>query len=230
MNIKLLFAFLLLSQFVLGQTTNDSTQVDSRYREDQFYVSATYNLLANKHEDVSQRGFSSGFHLGFIRDMPINKKRNVAVGLGIGLSANSYNQNLLIDEVSGGYTYTVLDEDETSFSKNKFTTYVLEVPLEFRWRTSDASTYKFWRIYSGLKFGYVFANSTKFKGNSETIKLTNVADFNTIQYGLTFSAGYDTWNIHFYYALNPIFESSAKIEDSTIDMSVARIGIMFYIL
>ncbi|TDY10622.1 porin family protein [Meridianimaribacter flavus] len=230
MNLKLLFAFLLLSQFVLGQTTNDSTLVDSRYREDQFYVSATYNLLANKHEDVSQRGFSSGFHLGFIRDMPINKKRNVAVGLGIGLSANSYNQNLLIDEIPGGYTYTVLDEDETSFSKNKFTTYVLEVPLEFRWRTSDASTYKFWRIYSGLKFGYVFANSTKFKGNSETIKLTNVSDFNTIQYGLTFSAGYDTWNIHFYYALNPIFESSAKIEDSTIDMSVARIGIMFYIL
>ncbi|WP_343795069.1 porin family protein [Gaetbulibacter jejuensis] len=230
MNLKLLFAFLLLSQFVLGQTTNDSTLVDSRYREDQFYVSATYNLLANKHEDVSQRGFSSGFHLGFIRDMPINKKRNVAVGLGIGLSANSYNQNLLIDEIPGGYTYTVLDEDETSFSKNKFTTYVLEVPLEFRWRTSDASTYKFWRIYTGLKFGYVFANSTKFKGNSETIKLTNVSDFNTIQYGLTFSAGYDTWNIHFYYALNPIFESSAKIEDSTIDMSVARIGIMFYIL
>lgn len=230
MNLKLLFAFLLLSQFVLGQTTNDSTQVDSRYREDQFYVSATYNLLANKHEDVSQRGFSSGFHLGFIRDMPINKKRNVAVGLGIGLSANSYNQNLLIDEVAGEYTYTVLDEDETSFSKNKFTTYVLEVPLEFRWRTSDASTYKFWRIYSGLKFGYVFANSTKFKGNSETIKLTNVSDFNTIQYGLTLSAGYDTWNIHFYYALNPIFESSAKIEDATIDMSVARIGIMFYIL
>ncbi|TBV25206.1 PorT family protein [Meridianimaribacter sp. CL38] len=230
MNLKLLFAFLLLSQFVLGQTTNDSTQVDSRYREDQFYVSATYNLLANKHEDVSQRGFSSGFHLGFIRDMPINKKRNVAVGLGIGLSANSYNQNLLIDEIPGGYTYTVLDEDETSFSKNKFTTYVLEVPLEFRWRTSDASTYKFWRIYSGLKFGYVFANSTKFKGNSETIKLTNVSDFNTIQYGLTLSAGYDTWNIHFYYALNPIFESSAKIEDATIDMSVARIGIMFYIL
>jgi len=37
-------------------------------------------------------------------------------------------------------------------------------------------------------------------------------------------------NIHFYYALNPIFESSAKIEDATIDMSVARIGIMFYIL
>ncbi|RYH73488.1 PorT family protein [Flavobacteriaceae bacterium 144Ye] len=230
MNLKLLFAFLLLSQFVLGQTTNDSTQVDSRYREDQFYVSATYNLLANKHQDVSQRGFSSGFHLGFIRDMPINKKRNVAVGLGIGLSANSYNQNLLIDEIPGGYTYTVLDEDETSFSKNKFTTYVLEVPLEFRWRTSDASTYKFWRIYSGLKFGYVFANSTKFKGNSETIKLTNVSDFNTIQYGLTLSAGYDTWNIHFYYALNPIFESSAKIEDATIDMSVARIGIMFYIL
>ena len=83
-----------------GQEATDSTDIYSKYREDQFYVSATYNLLGNKPEDVSQRGFSTGFHLGFIRDIPINERRNIALGVGIGLSSNSYNQNILISDIN----------------------------------------------------------------------------------------------------------------------------------
>ena len=70
--------------------------VDSLYREDQFYAGVTYNLLGKMPSGVSQNGFSSGFHLGFIRDMPINEKRNIAFGLGVGYSTNSFNQNILI--------------------------------------------------------------------------------------------------------------------------------------
>ena len=84
--------------------------------------------------------------------MPINSRRNVAIGLGIGLSSNSFNQNMQINkDVSGNYTYTILYDSETPYSKNKFTMYLIEAPLEFRWRTSTASEYKFWRIYTGLK-------------------------------------------------------------------------------
>ena len=93
---------------------NDSiTVVDDKYREDQFYVSVTYNLLGNKPSGVSQSGFSSGFHFGFIRDMPINEKRNVAIGLGLGFSSNSYNQTLLISEENSELNYSVLND--TSF-------------------------------------------------------------------------------------------------------------------
>src|SRR5690606_10878444 len=76
----------------------DTTFVDEKYREDQFYFSVTYNLLQSKPEGMSQRGFSSGFHFGFIRDMPINDRRNIAIGVGLGLSSNSYNQNMLISK------------------------------------------------------------------------------------------------------------------------------------
>ena len=47
---------------------------------------------------------------------------------------------------------------------------MIEMPIEFRWRNSTASSYKFWRIYAGAKLGYVagarskavFENYTRF--------------------------------------------------------------------
>lgn len=204
--------------------------VDDKYREDQFYVSVTYNLLGNKPDGVSQNGFSSGFHFGFIRDMPINAKRNVAIGLGLGLSTNSFNQTLQISESNGSYDFTVLDDE--SFSKNKFTTYLLEFPIEFRWRTSTAKEFDFWRVYSGIKLGYVLYNSSKYIGSPNDINLSNIDDFNTLQYGLTLSAGYSNVNFHFYYALNDIFDSNAKVNSSeeNVVMNAIKIGLIFYIL
>ena len=210
---------------------NDSIRViDEKYREDQFYLSITYNLLGQKPTDLSQRGFSSGFHFGFIRDFPINERRNVAIGVGLGLSSNSYNQNMLIArQPSGEFNYSIIN-DSISFSKNKFTTYLVEMPLEFRWRTSTAKDYKFWRIYTGFKIGYVFYNSSKFNGSLGKFKNSNISDINNLQYGLTLSAGYSTWNAHIYYGLNSIFDKNAKIDEQIIGMSSVKIGLMFYIL
>ena len=203
---------------------------DSLYREDQFYAGITYNLLGNIPDGVSQNGFSGGYHFGFIRDMPVNKSRNFAFGLGLGLSANSYNQNVLIDkDNSGGTSFTLIEGNDT-FTKNKFTTYLVECPLEVRWRTSTPTEYNFWRIYAGLKLGYVFAHNTKYKGDLGKIKHSNIDDFNTLQYGLTLSVGYNTWNIHCYYGLNPIFSKESQLNGAAIDMNSIKIGLLFYIL
>lgn len=209
----------------------DTTFVDEKYREDQFYVSVTYNLLGKKPEGVSQNGFSSGFHLGFIRDMPVNKKRNVALGLGLGVSTNSYNQTLLISKSSDNtIEYSLLNKDAASFRKNKFTTYRLEVPLEFRWRTSNAMEYNFWRVYTGFKLSYLIYNSSKFKSSEGDILLYNIDDFNEIQYGFMMSAGYSNVNVHFYYSLNDIFKNGVQLNNEHIGMNVVKIGLILYIL
>jgi hypothetical protein len=228
---------ILLILLCLCSVTNSFSQdekhleevVDSLYKEDQFYIGVTYNLLIKRPSGVSQSGFSSGFHLGYIKDMPINAKRDIAIGVGLGISSNSFNQNMLIDkDDNSDYTYSVLDDNETSYTKNKFTTYMIEAPIEFRWRTSTPTEYKFWRIYTGFKFGYVLANSSKFVGDS-TIKYNNISDFNKMQYGFTISAGYNTWNIHFYYALNTLFKD-AQLDSSSLDMHAVKIGLMLYLL
>ena len=209
---------------------NTIKEVDSLYKEDQFYAGITYNLLGRKPNNLNQSGFSLGFHLGFIKDMPINKARNIAIGIGLGYSTNSFNQDLFINKNStNAFEYSILEDSQT-YSKNKFSTHLIEVPIEFRWRTSTSTDYNFWRIYTGFKFGYIVANTSKYEGDLGRIKHTNNKDFNKVQYGLTLSAGYNTWNIHIYYALNSIFSKDAKINGENLDINAIKIGLMFYIL
>ncbi|MUU79297.1 porin family protein [Winogradskyella endarachnes] len=230
---NVVFLILILISYIGNSQSDklDNFDTDYQYREDQFYASVTYNIINHKPSGVSQSGFSSGFNIGFIRDMPINKNRNIAFGIGLGLSSNSYNQkNLLIEEVANGVTFTIIDEDDYDVSKNKFTTYLIEVPFEFRWRTSNAEDYNFWRIYTGFKVGYLLYNSVKFESETLNSNLYNSGSFEKLQYGLTLSAGYSTWNFYLYYGLNPIFDSSLKLEESGIEMKPINIGLMFYIL
>ncbi len=228
---RLFFSLISLLSFCSFSQSQDSIPQDLKYREDQFYISVTYNFLDKKPNGVSQKGFSSGFHAGFLRDMPINKQRTYAVALGLGLSVNSYNQNLRVTENNQNSTDFFVVNDETTFTKNKYFTYLVEVPFEFRWRNSTPSSYKFWRIYSGFKLGYVFANQTKFEGEPDDVKINGLDRFNRLQYGLTFNAGYGTWNFHIYYALNPIFDTKSNLNTGeTIDMRAIKMGLMFYIL
>lgn len=85
----------------------------------------------------------------------------------------------------------------------------MEVPFELRWRTSTSSNYKFWRIYTGVKVGYVLFNSSKYEGNIGDIKNKNIENFEKLQYGLTLSFGYSTFNFHVYYSLNNIFKDTS---------------------
>ena len=226
------FLFIVVSNYFGFSQIDDADKAElyKNYREDQFYASITYNLLNNKPKDVNQNGFSSGIHFGFIRDMPVNERRNIAIGLGLGLSTNSYNQNVAIIETNNEVTYNIIDDSETNVSKNKFTTYLVELPLEFRWRTSTAKDYDFWRIYSGFKMGYLLYNSTKYKSDAGNEKLSNLDDFNKLQYGLTLSIGYSTWNFHVYYGLNSIFDDNAKLNGEALGMKPFKIGLLFYIL
>ncbi|MCX7547067.1 porin family protein [Xanthomarina sp. F1114] len=209
----------------------DSSVVDTKYREDQFYLAITYNLLTKKPNNVKQTGFSSGFHFGFIRDFPLNKRRNFGLALGLGASINSYNHNIYMSETeSGDIDFINLSDADINYSKNKFNTYLLEMPFELRWRTSTATEYKFWRVYTGFKVGYLIANATKFKGDLGKIRHTNLDAFNNFQYGLTLSAGYNTWNFHVYYSLNSILNSDARLGPKPIDMSSVKFGLIFYVL
>ena len=227
-----LFCFLLFGlsiQFCLSQDIL-SVDIDDRYREDQFYVSITYNLLIYNPSNVSSTDFSSGFHFGFIIDMPINYKRNWSIGLGFGISSNSYNQDLYITENTNEIAFTDSEVSFGNVTKNKFTTYLIDIPFELRWRTSNATNYKFLRIYPGFNFSYLVFSSSRLESELQEIKLSNIDAFNRLQYGLTLSAGYGTWNFQIYYGLNPIFDDTSLLNGQSVDSKTLRIGVMFYIL
>ena len=205
------------------------TLPDNNYREDQFYIGLTYNIVQNRPSGISQNNLSNGLHVGFVRDFPINKKRNKAIGIGLGYSYNSYFHNLQATETDTGITYQAIDGD-VSFKRNLFRTHVIELPIEFRWRTSTATNYQFWRIYGGFKAGYVFSAISKFVSNDGKQKFTN-NDFNRLQYGLTLSAGYNTWNFHVYYGLNKLFKDNTQtVNGEAFEMNAIKVGLMFSIL
>ncbi|MEK6152107.1 porin family protein [Flavobacteriaceae bacterium 3-367] len=212
-----------------AQENEQTGLVDTSYLEDQFYIGLTYNFLSNKPDNVSERNLSYGLQLGFIKDMPINTRRNIALGLGLGYAVNSYYTNLLATESGDGFVYTIL-ESGADFNRNKVETHLVEMPLEFRWRTSTPLDYKFWRVYTGVKLAYVVGGRSKFVSELQNTSFFNT-DLRKFHYGLTLNFGYNTFNVHAYYALNKLFEDDVQITDGTaIEVRPLRIGIIFYIL
>ena len=224
----LLCAFPSFSQENVNPEVAPKIKIDSLYREDQFYFSFTLNTLQNKPVGLTQDKFSSGFSLGFLRDFPVNNKRTIAIAPGIGLAYNNYNQNLKTTETNQVPVYAII-ESNVAYDKNRFSQLLVELPIEFRWRTSTFDSHKFWRIYGGLKMGYLIYDKSIYKDANGKIVVNNNKDFNKFQYGTYFSAGYNSINIFAYYGLNSLFQS-AKTTTESIDMNSLNVGIMFYIL
>lgn len=222
---RILFSFFSVLSFAQQEL---NIALDSLYREDQIYVGVTYNALGSLPSSVNQKSFSIGFHTGIIRDFPINKQRNIAIGLGLGYSLNTFNHNIRVQDLNGTtQNYEIVDSN--SFSSNRFLQQVIELPLELRWRSSTAESYKFWRVYTGFKLGYVLSTVAKF--NSASSSETNtLKDTNNVQYGISLSVGYNTWNVHVYYGLNTILKDVESTNGMALDFNAIKIGFIFYLL
>ena len=227
---KKIHFFLLFPLFLLAQQTpveKTVSVIDSLYREDQFYASLSYNLVKNTPSDFAQNGFSSGITFGFLRDMPLNKKRTWAIATGLGYSYNNLKQNIQIEY------FDALDATYYSYvgvnTNNKLVLHYLELPIEVRWRNSTPESHKFWRIYTGFKISYLVGSKSSFDTFTEKYTFKNNPDLNKVIVGPYITMGYNTINIYAYYALKPIFKN-ATIVDEQLKMNSFNLGFQFYIL
>ena len=95
--LKVIVVFSFLGSFAQGVKKDTlKIPIDSLYREDQFYINISYNSLLNKPQGFSQNKFSPGFAFGFLRDMPLNKKRTFSFALGLGYASSTYNETMYI--------------------------------------------------------------------------------------------------------------------------------------
>jgi hypothetical protein len=221
---RFVILFLLIVFQSNAQIANDSIS-NTRYFEDQFYMGLSYNFILNHPEGSNQRNLSYGLQAGLIKDIPLNRTGTKAIGIGAGLALNSYYSNLVANISNDVISYTINND----ITRSKLETHLLEFPLEFRWRNSTAEDYKFWRIYGGIKAAYVLGARSKFDLDklSEGFTNTDIAKF---QYGLTLSFGYNTFNVHAYYALTELFDGSASLNGEVLQYRPLRIGLIFYIL
>ena len=221
--------FCVCALFAQKEVALDS--LDTRYREDQFYFGITYNALVDTPELVDTRGLTGSVHFGFTRDMPINKRRNISVALGIGASFDEYGSTLFIGEDQANRTiFTSLSDNDVTYDVNRFSTSSIEVPLEFRWRSSSAQNYTFWRFYAGVRLGYTYWYKSSFKQDGNTVIQTDIPEFNKMRLGATLSVGYNTVNFYAYYGITPFFDNAVTTNGTPIDMRTLKLGLLFFIL
>lgn len=222
---KLIFIFSMFSTLSFF-AQQDSLFVDSKYLEDQFYLGVQYGEILSSN-NISNSGIPYSFQVGFIKDIPINKQRNIGFGLGIGYSYDVISPDVTITSVDGVLAYEI----DNSWSSYRYRSHNLEIPLEFRWRTSTATKYSFWRVYSGASLIYNFSNIAAFETGSESSSFSDLDAWNTLNYSVYTSIGFGTWNIHVKYYLKPVFKNSTlTVDGGSLKFHPLKLGVMFYIL
>lgn len=211
------YILLLIASFALAQTP-----ADLLYREDQIYASVGYPLLIDVPEALTQNKLSHTFSLGFVRDMPINRARNLAFGLGFGLNYNVVHTNLQFTENMEAYTYL------SSNVTNQWNNLDLEIPLEFRWRSSVPLNYQFWRAYAGLVGYYTLsANQRTRTALIDSITSLSVQKF---RLALRLNVGNNTWNLTYTHPIDSFFDYDKSPHNKLFrQLKIAKLGLVFYI-
>jgi len=234
MKNTLFFCFIFIFSGLWAQQTPVQTDSiyspDPYYLEDQLYFGISYSVLKNLPENMRQNGFSNAVKFGFIRDIPINERRNIGIGIGAGLSWETFFQNLLvrIDEQTGDIQYNILPDG--TYTSNSLKLKKIDVPFEFRWRGSTPEKYKFWRLYAGITTSYVYGTSSNFVTDKFDITYNGIKIIKKWQFGIDISAGYGTWNFNFYYGLSNILKDNVNLNNQNLDIKSMRFGIVYYFL
>ena len=197
------------------------SQENQKYFEDQFYLGLAYNSLGAKVEDFKENKFSYSLNYGFIKDIPVTKNGKIALGLGLGFSHNSLNNNLKFK--NPGFEF---QQNVGSININRYNYTEFQIPFEIRWRNSSLDNYKFWRIYSGFKLKKNFTLYSNPAYGSD-LKIKDIEDWTSSIY---LNAGYNTWNISLEYDLKPLIQNKKTTEDTDLSISFFRVGLIFYFL
>ena len=212
-------------------TTSVTTEVDSHYLEDQFYLGLTYDYLAGKARSVVQHNLSRGIHLGYLRDLPINEKRNIGFVIGLGYAYDLVYNNMVANKTSSGVSYEIVEHfKDLNITRNFFETHSVELPIEFRFRTSTPYSHKFWRVYAGTRFAYIFSGRSLYTANGVSTSFQNSDIAHTFQVKPFIAFGYNALNFFVQYNITPLLKDAKTTDSTSLRANVLQIGLIFYIL
>ena len=222
---KLFFVFFFYTQLCLYAQSLNNDEIGF-YREDQIYTGFSFISLDSNNKSFSQRGLSSHFQIGIVRDIPLISSGKFAIGIGLGYSFQNYNSNLIrfnIDEVD-----PIFIVNNTLKQKSKINFNFIEFPISLRWRNSSLNDYQFWRVYIGIKFQRNLLSRLKYSSND----IKNISDeVNKWNKEVYLSFGYNTWNFYFSYGLNQIMKNLRdQYSNKPFKIKPLKIGLIFYLL
>ena len=196
---------------------------EANFREDQLYFSIAYPYFSTPPQGLIQNKLSYSLSAGFVRDIPINKTRRLAIGLGLGWDKTTVFTNTRFQAVDGSINASVLQEDVT---RNSLQVQSVAIPLVLRWRNATEQKHAFWRIHSGISLHFPFNLKTTFEGQDgvETREFLP-HEQSLLRWNLHF--GFNTWNISIVHDLQPW--TSVTHLGKNQDIKFTKIGLIFYL-
>lgn len=179
---------------------------------------------------IKTKLYSIGVSAFLYKDIPLNKKSNLSIAYGIGLTSDNIHHN-------GTFTTSTNNPSNSSYTKliplasnyktriNKITLNYIEVPFELRFRTMNKSLeerrrFNF-RFYPGFKAGYLMGSHTKLVTDDVKIKVYRTPNTLFYRYGPTLRIGFNKVSFIAFYSLTGIFEKNKGNELNTFSLGIS---------
>ena len=210
-----------------------------------FDLSNDQSTVLNNPKDVTQfmelnYAKSWSFSVNFMEFYIPIKKHNFGLVTGMGTEWSNYElkHNIRLNPEGGSFVHTEVDEFNKSYtwgevdtvldySKNRFKTWFLNVPLLLEISTGDNAR-KAFHISAGAIFGYNLQTKMKYKyrldGKNETEKDKQTFNTNPFRVSATVRAGYGWFNMFAKYSLTPLFEKGRGPEIYPFTVGVTLLG------
>ena len=200
------------------------------YLDDQLFVSLTYNVMTSMPSDMKTYSFPNTLSLGYVRDIPLNRRRNVGLGAGLGFSFHHYYTNLSMTKDADGASHIALMES-SEYKTNRFSMQTLDIPVQIRFRGSTADRYKFWRVYAGVTASWVIKDYATRNDGKLKARYYNMPYLQTWLFTANLQVGYGKFTLRADYTLNPMFRSSTTGSIPGLDDTRSlSLGLLVYIL
>lgn len=200
------------------------------YLDDQLYISLAYNILVSTPKDMKTYSFPNTLSLGYIRDIPLNARRNIGLGAGIGLSYHQYYSNLAMTrDASGVPQIAMMESDE--YKSSRFALQTLDIPIQVRFRGSTAERYDFWRVYAGVTVSWVIKDYATLNNGAFKVRYYNLPYLQNWLFTANLQVGYGKFTLRADYTLNPLCRSSRTGDIPGLgDTRSISLGLLVYIL
>jgi hypothetical protein len=149
---------------------------------------------------------SGGVNFQLFFDYPLGNS-HFSFAWGAGISSHNIHGKIdlvpRIDSVTGMTNFTSIETRNRPYRINRVGFKVLEVPVEFRFRTR--TNYQF-KVMAGFKFGYVVQTFRKVFDADIKAKIYDIYGVNPWRYGVVLRMGWEQVHLTGFYALSEVFE------------------------
>jgi len=156
--------------------------------------------------DIVQDNFKCiGFNFALMFDKPIGKSA-FSFGYGIGLFSHNFHSNAdFVRQLDStrSFVSTRMEPYKREVSLNRYAQKVLEIPIEFRFRTKTDRQFK---IHLGGKIGYVVNDFRSVKDGDGKVRTYDIKNINPLRYGINFRIGFEHLALSASYYFTQIFK------------------------